>query len=81
MRQALGDVLAALDDIASRMPVGPMMFYSYRSGLTDEQGHLSGCRAAYYWATITGDPAWAKLAAALFQGQAVEKQQQKDDPR
>ena len=61
-----------------------------RTGFGQErgpQGNLkrmsygSAYRAAYYWTMITGDPAWAELAAVLFQGQAVEKRQQKDDPR
>ncbi len=57
-----------------------------RTGFGQErgpQGNLkrmsygSAYRAAYDWAMITGDPAWAKRAAALFHGQDVENQQRK----
>ena len=55
-----------------------------RTGLGQErgpQGNLkrmsygSAYRASYYWAMITGDGHWARLAAALFQGQDLAAQQ------
>ena len=61
-----------------------------RTGFGQErgpQGNLkrmsygSAYRAAYYWAMITGDEHWAKVAAALFVGQNVENHQRQDAAR
>jgi hypothetical protein len=40
--QGVNSLFAAFDDLAQRVPIGPIMFYAYNSGLTDAQGHLSG---------------------------------------
>jgi hypothetical protein len=45
-----------------RGPQGTLKRMSYRSAY----------RASYYWAMITGNEQWAKLAATLFKGQDVE---------
>ncbi len=37
----------------------------------------SAYRASFYWAMITRDPAWAQVAALLFQGQHVEQDERK----
>ncbi len=61
-----------------------------RTGFGQErgpQGNLkrmsygSAYRASYDWAMITGDEHWARLAAALFEGQQVENRQRKDGAR
>jgi hypothetical protein len=40
--QALAEILAAFDDLSQRTPIGPMLFYSYNSGLMDGKGNPSG---------------------------------------
>ena len=57
-----------------------------RTGLGQERGpqgnlkrmsYASAYRASYYWAMIMGNEHWARLAAALFQGQDVENREWK----
>ena len=38
----VADLLAAFADLGSRVPIGPLMFYSYNSGLADAEGRPSG---------------------------------------
>ena len=40
--QGMQAVLNAFDDLGTRVPIGPMFFYSYNSGLQDADGHPSG---------------------------------------
>ena len=40
--QGMKDMLDAFDDLEQRIPIGPMFFYSYNSGLQDAQGKGSG---------------------------------------
>jgi hypothetical protein len=40
--QAMQEILNAFDDLGQRVPIGPMFFYSYNSGLEDAEGHPSG---------------------------------------
>ena len=40
--QVMSDVLAAFDDLSKRVPIGPMLFFSYNSGLMDAKGNPSG---------------------------------------
>jgi hypothetical protein len=40
--QGMKDMLDAFDDLGQRIPIGPMFFYSYNSGLQDAQGKESG---------------------------------------
>lgn len=39
---AMQAILNAFDDLGQRVPIGPMFFYSYNSGLQDVYGHPSG---------------------------------------
>jgi hypothetical protein len=45
LSQGLKEVLDAFDDLSQRVPVGPMLFYSYNSGLLDAEGNPSGVDA------------------------------------
>ena len=40
--QGMKEMLDAFDDLAQRIPIGPMFFYSYNSGLQDSEGKGSG---------------------------------------
>jgi hypothetical protein len=40
--EAMQAILDAFDDLGRRVPIGPMFFYSYNSGLQDADGHPSG---------------------------------------
>ena len=40
--QWVADLLAAFADLGSRVPLGPVMFYSYNSGLAAAEGRPSG---------------------------------------
>jgi len=40
--QGMKEMLDALDDLGRRVPIGPMFFYSYNSGLQDARGKESG---------------------------------------
>jgi hypothetical protein len=42
LSQGLKEVLDAFDDLSQRVPIGPMLFYSYNSGLKDAKGNPSG---------------------------------------
>ncbi len=42
LSQGLQEVLDAFDDLSRRVPIGPLLFYSYNSGLTDAAGKPSG---------------------------------------
>jgi len=42
LSQGLKEVIDAFDDLSQRVPIGPMLFYSYNSGLTDASGKPSG---------------------------------------
>ncbi len=50
-----------------RGPQGNLKMMSYGSAY----------RACFYWAMITGDPEWARVAAQLFHGQHVEQDERK----
>ena len=39
---AMKELLNAFDDLSQRVPIGPMFFYSYNSGLQDAKGNPSG---------------------------------------
>lgn len=40
--EGLIEILNAFDDLSQRIPIGPMFFYSYDSGLADAKGKASG---------------------------------------
>ena len=40
--QGMKEMLDAFDDLGQRVPIGPMFFYSYNSGLQDAAGKASG---------------------------------------
>jgi hypothetical protein len=40
--QGMKEMLDAFDDLGQRIPIGPMFFYSYNSGLEDAKGKESG---------------------------------------
>ncbi len=42
LSQGLQEIFDAFNDLSKRVPVGPMLFFSYSSGLTDAAGNPSG---------------------------------------